>query len=172
MMNPREQDYFDWLRKMVNLDEPANDIMAYTLYNTAFGSVIDGDENRAEDGIELRDKYVDETHNYDLQVSHMECNMLEFIIALAARLDYVTYNHKLGVQIAKWAHVYLDNLRVLYNQDADNISYRIVVLLSGSYDDYGNNGIFSFSKPIKNLSAKPYWDQMNLFVSENFDKLY
>lgn len=89
-----EQEYFDWLYDKIGNTVWRNETQTYfrlaeLLMLTEFQPIVDFDENRAIDGITLRDEFVDEYGSWEGSKLPFEpCSMLEMLIALAVRLHY------------------------------------------------------------------------------------
>ena len=87
-----DQDYFAWLCEMVHIDQMERSYLnlAKDLHYRKFYALVNHDENRASDGIALRELYLREI-NYPKYVTiDGDCSVLEMLIALAERIDYET----------------------------------------------------------------------------------
>ena len=84
MTNLPKNKYFGWLCDKV--DSNGYKVVALAaLYNEEFFSLVPNDENRGDDGLDLRKEYIRHSgHRVD-----GTCNALEMVIALARRMAYV-----------------------------------------------------------------------------------
>ena len=89
-----EGAYFEWLYDKIGNTVWRNETQTYfllaeVLMNNPFEALVDFDENRAIDGVTLRDEFVDEYGSWEGSNLPFEpCSMLEMLIALARRLHY------------------------------------------------------------------------------------
>ena len=123
------QDYFQWLCEMVHIDQEDRSywILAKDLHQHPFYSLIPHDENRASDGLELREDYL-HFINYPKYVSiDGECTVFEMLVALARRMDFETsdpydkddYNDR----TAYWFWEMMDNLGLIVFSDDCYVEY-------------------------------------------------
>lgn len=116
-----EAMYFDWLYAKVMLsDSPAESYsrLIQKLHNTEFVWLVSGDDNRAEDGLDLRVDFLTAAGlNPDL-ISDFQfgCSVLEMMIAFSIRAEFQT-----DIRPSQWFWEFISNLG-----------------LSGFYDDRFN----------------------------------
>ena len=134
------------------------------------------DENRAKDGISLRQAYLFD-HPFDTwpQTDYMDdkASVLEVMIAMAGRCesDYLG-DPLLPDGTYKWFWAMIDNLD-LADQTNDNFNEGLChYILSACLNrDYGPDGIGSFwpsSNTHSDLSREEIWSQMGAWIIENF----
>ena len=78
--------YIQWLRHRVNFDEYVD--LSMSLAAIPFRSSVMMDRNRISDGESLRDVYTRRT-GYSLVSGIRRCSVLEFLVALAERVNDV-----------------------------------------------------------------------------------
>ncbi len=174
------QDYFHWLCEMVHIDQGNTSywILAKDLHHIDFYSLVAHDENRALDGIELRDEYLSEI-NYPKYVDiEGECSVLEMIIALARRMDFETsdpYDLEESVdRTAFWFWEMLDNLGLTkFSDDAYvelegqiYVEWIIDLLLERKYEPNGLGGLFPLDYCEEDQREVEIWYQMNAYLNE------
>lgn len=176
-----EQDYFHWLCEMVHIEQEDKSywILAKELHNRTFYSLIDHDENRAYDGIELREDYLREI-NYPKYVEiEGDCSVLEMLIALARRMAFETgepydVDDNEEDHTAYWFWEMMDNLDLSKYDDesyADleghlNVDFIIDNLLERDYKPNGTGGLFPLKKCRENQRKVELWYQMNAYLNE------
>ena len=109
-------DYFEWLCELVDVDRFSRDIsyrkLLMHLHNIEFTWFILGDDNRADDGIKLRRKFAlsrddEELSDYILG----PCSVLEMIAALANRCERdITDDALMGNRVGQWFWGMIHNL--------------------------------------------------------------
>ena len=106
-----EEVYFNWLySKVASVDIPTPSLtwlkLLRILHSTEFVWLLSGDDNRAEDGVELRQEFLNQSH---LQASEswfeIPCSVLEMLIAFSRRASFQTDDLP-----RDWFWVFLDNL--------------------------------------------------------------
>ena len=78
--------------------------------------ILVGDDNRAEDGIELRAEFIIQADIPDQEEWRRNpgCSMLEMFIAFSKRAEYMT----IGITAKEWFWEFMDNLRLKHFNDA------------------------------------------------------
>ena len=141
MTESLEVMYFDWLYAKVMLsDAPA---IPYTkllqkLYETEFVWLLSGDDNRAEDGLELRSEFLQAAQlDMDL-ISDFQfgCSVLEMMIKFAARAEFQT-----DISPSRWFWEFITNLGLADSYD-DHFDERKVeeILHTFVWRTYGYSG--------------------------------
>ena len=92
------------------------------LYSREFYWSVDHDENRAEDGLNLRERFADEFgYDYDFLdgPGSSECTILEMMVALASRCENeIMYNPDEGDRTWVWFWGMIENLGLTGMDDA------------------------------------------------------
>lgn len=172
--------YFDWLVLTIAPDyfqrEGYSELLFF-LYYTEFYWVVRRDRNRAEDGLDLRERYEHETGLYcDL---YGPCNVLEMLVALAIRCEndlMYMYDPELGNQTSRWFWMFLENLGLLKFDDGNFEPDEISDILFNFMDrNYGFHGEFcAFSDDLDAENYDPEFEkielayQMNYYIKEKF----
>lgn len=175
MNEPLDELYFKWLYSQVGNVKLKNPSRTYwsllrILHRKEFVWIIPNDDNRLEDGRDLRDQFVDAEglYNVDPIWLSLGCSMLEMLIALAKVLSFEDDRRDAG----DWFWELLRNLNLLVctdnyeldhaaiNQTLDNVIWRI-------YRRDGDGGLFPLRRPRKDQRDEELWYQMNAYILEN-----
>lgn len=165
--------YNRWLRGLVYKPGPSHDILLDIAWVTHYEYSVPNDDNRAQDGLMLRARFEYET---SLKLPHLgECRILEFLIALAIRLNESVYNHKEPNQEGYWfwmlmAHLELEKCDDWYDFTLihGEIQDVFMRLNMREYDyDGGNGGLFPLNNPIQDQRDVEIWYQMMAYLQEN-----
>jgi hypothetical protein len=181
------EDYFSWLCKLAVPKRPGFLLLSRELHKKKFRWSIHNDDNRCEDGLELRDRYVEE-NNLDedhLEVQYFlkgDCTVFEVIVALALRINDLMYdlNHQED-HTAKWFLEMLTNLGLNIFTDGYNLGERyepvteakideiLETLMDRTYDFYGHGGLFPLKRrPRKDQTEVEIWYQLMGYLDENY----
>lgn len=170
--------YFDWLCDRVQMEKHEHWILAETLHRKEFYWTVPNDDNRAQDGIQLREDFAADTQTVTYEELIRPCSMLEMMIALAERFDDLMPDPKNAreeqARPAKWfwemtknAGLYKFTDTYYINRDhrieLDNILNRI---LAREYDANGVGGLFPLKNAEKNQKKVEIWYQMNAYIME------
>lgn len=177
-------DYYSWLVSLVNSDDEHN-CDCYTsvlgkLFSEKFYWTMDRDENRAIDGIDLRETFCLRNGltemDYGLLMESMPdyCTILEMMVALAVRIENdIMANPSYKDRTSKWFWVMMESSGLAYlddenyfDEDADDIIYP---LLNRQYLRDGCGGFFRTRNRAINMRNVEIWYQMNYYVTELFD---
>lgn len=185
----RYPDYFCWLCEMVCVDGRYTDeaywVLAKTLWDTDFFWLIEMDENRAMDGLYLRNRY---EHEGGTDGYNGPCTVLEVLIALADRIDMVLdeVDGEFRVPIYFWEM--LDNLGLTKYTDGsiigtesgygyslekddlerDDIDYILERWMNRKYDSDGYGGLFPLRNPKEDQRDVELWYQASAYIIERY----
>lgn len=181
------QDYFDWLYSQIKYKKTNYTMLCKELCEKKFRWSIHNDDNRCEDGLNLRNIFIDENQ---LDESHTEvkyflkaeCTLFEVLVALAQRMNDVMYDlEDQDNKSATWFHEMIKNLELdkftdlhIYKERFDplaeaEIDDRLDTFLSRTYDFYGNGSLFPLKKrPRKDMANTEIWYQMMAWLDENY----
>jgi hypothetical protein len=164
MNEPLENVYFNWLCAKVNRVEVPTPSLTYTkllrkLHNTEFVWLVSGDDNRAGDGVELRDEFLVEARvQEDPNWENLGCSILEMLIAFSRRAEFMA-----GETPEYWFWLIMDNLDLSFANDSgydeakvDHILYNFVWRI---YDWGGHGGMFPMGNAPKDQRTLEIWYQ-------------
>jgi hypothetical protein len=169
--------YYDFLCNMVTTkkeyEQKNYDALLSTLYKMDFYSLIPNDQNRCDDGLQLREKFIDEEGQHALSQSLFmaNCTVFEMLIGLSYRLEFETEQSKWEKSPKEWFWILIDNLCLLDEDILDNpdeIRDNIQVFLDRRYNSDGNGGLFPLKRPKKDQRRVEIWYQMSDYVLENY----
>lgn len=164
--------YVEWLQEKVNDGKHDNYNRLMTmLASIDFFYLLSMDENRAKDGIGLRELYSAE-HGVGFVFNYRPCSILEMMIALAMRCDLeIMYDFEVGSQASKWFWSMIDNLGLsAYDDehfDEDAVALTLHKLLYREYGSHGEGGLFYVRNPRRDLRDVDIWYQMQWYLVEN-----
>jgi hypothetical protein len=172
MNEPLENTYFNWLcAKVINIrnNTPSTTYwtLLKTLHETEYVWLLSGDDNRAMDGMELREYFLTELDLPDEPEwrKFPGCSLLEMFIAFAYRAEFQT-NGISGETASDWFWEFMDNLGLKELNDAsgatpEEIGEKVYNFIWRTYDPSGKNGgLFPLERPHK--------DQRNVQIVYQF----
>lgn len=167
-----EKLYFDWLYSQVSdLSERLPTLrfcnLLTQLHHIEFTWTVLGDDNRVEDGKDLRREFFDvnELHN-DGSLSSEGCSVLEMLIAFSRRASFETDETS-----KDWFWVMINNLGLGSVNDATPYNERAVdeiiwVFLNRMYEPNGVGGAFPLRLTQKDQREVEIWYQFNEYLLE------
>ena len=170
--------YIRWLRGLVEKNPgPSYHILFDTAWKTVYEFHIPNDDNRAEDGLKLRERFELES---SLRLPDLgECRILEFLIALAIRLNESVYDYNNPDQASYWFWELIKNLQLdayddnypfgdIFSEipfDIKQVFIRLNQRLYGS--NGGAGGLFPLEEPMADQRYVEVWYQMMAYLAEN-----
>lgn len=175
----REYDYYEWLMEKIDCPKAENyTLLLRDLHNIPFTWSVPMDRNRALDGIELRQRYLDEEnvspYRYDEEeLMETNCSCLEMMIAMAERfcIDVIGEQFR---STKEYFWLMVDNLQLdkatddnydpaYVRQQANNMIFR-------KYGYSGNGGMFPLSSPTKDQRNVELWYQLCEWFEERYGR--
>lgn len=179
--NEVSNEYFEWLFKSVCEDRfPSNKENSFRklleqLHDTEFIFIIPKDENRAEDGISLRDHYI---YDYKLPLNTLDyldgpCSVLEMMVALAERCEEFMDDPLIGDRTGQWFWGMITNLGLgsMVDSRYDELFVDDVItrFLNREYEPDGRGGLFTIKYCDYDLRDVEIWYQLCWFLNEKYD---
>jgi hypothetical protein len=130
------------------------------LYQRDFTWELEMDENRAIDGLELRDRY-------RIDLGDKPCSMLEMMVAIAIREDDI-----MGYYISEscgpdtWFWEMWENCGLEDNMTDREVNDVIDRILNREYNRFGEGGLFYVPSPTKDLREIDIWYQMQWHLAQ------
>lgn len=173
--------YFLWLLDKNGLVKKEKySKVAMLLYLKRFHSVIPLDDNRAEDGIELRSLYREETKSTGAEAPDDQCRVLELLTAFAMRIERdIFHEDSKGDRTYKWFWEMFKNLgldkypdnKIFYNEtDSAEVDHILDVFLDRKYNKNGVGGLFPLNKTKNDQRKVELWYQMCEYANERWVK--
>ena len=166
-----EQSYFEWLYSQVASRSNPNPQRTYWLlleemHNKRFSWFVPNDDNRVEDGLELRYEFLNgpgESEEY--------CSFLEMLIALSRRVAFESITDDDPME---WFWHLVDNLglrelndEALMDRDLNrHIRATLDSVVDRRYDKDGHGGLFPLDEPEKDQRKVELWYQMSSYLLE------
>jgi|WetSurMetagenome_2_1015567.scaffolds.fasta_scaffold255473_2 hypothetical protein len=169
-----KEGYFIWLRDLVE-GEPDHKLTKFihSLHQKEFKSIFPNDDNRAEDGKKLREDYFYGVLEVDYPVWNDPCTILEMMIALAKRIEYIMADD-LEDQTAMWFWEMVENLGLeAFENDDPNIDYKkhmndqiLNSFQERKYQRNGRGGLFPLKRTKLDQREVELWYQMQAYIQE------
>lgn len=140
------------------------------LSRTEFTYILDMDENRAIDGLELRRRFCAERACESPLPPDAPCSVLEMMAALAKRCeDHIMEDPEIGNRTGEWFFVMIDSLGLGGMDDAYFDEERACEILSRflnrDYAPDGRGGLFTLPDAPRDLRQVDIWYQMMWYLS-------
>lgn len=175
MSRPLDEAYFDWLYDQVGSVRIGNPSKTYwkmleLLFFKEFVWIVSNDDNRAEDGRDLRLEFVNEKGiKADRNWMDLGCSMLELLIGLSRRLAF-----EADGRASDWFWKLINNIgldqyhdgmhlpKEKINEILDNIIWR-------NYRPNGHGGLFPLDHAVEDQREVELWYQLSAYLLERVD---
>lgn len=165
MSEPLENLYFNWLcAKVMRVEVPTPSLTYWKLltelHNTEFVWLLSGDDNRAEDGLELRPEFLLESNlEADPEWIHLGCSLFEMLLAFSRRAAFQTEE-----SAQEWFMHFLENMGLAEFNDARNftaaeVGEYLYTLVWRTYSYDGRGGLFPIKNPPHDQREVEIWYQ-------------
>lgn len=168
-LSPREDGllaYREWLRGLVLPLAPIyhNPSIFNIAWDILYVPTIPNDQNRCQDGIDLRQRYGAKTGAGLPPVG--PCRILEFLIGVAIRLNEADYDPSMPDRVGPWFWALMDNLGII---EADDpwIEDMLEKINTRDYATDGVGGLFPLRYPKEDQRKVEVWYQMQAYLMEN-----
>lgn len=168
-----EAKYFTWLYAIVCDNDITSQVDKYTeflaiLHSIEFTWLVIGDDNRSEDGHDLRIEFLN-THFLSKDDSFLQtgCTVLEMLVAFSRRASFETDETP-----QYWFWMMIQNLRLfevndLVGPDVTYVHDVIDKFIWRTYDRKGNGGLFPLRRSRNDQRGVEVWYQFNEYLAEN-----
>ena len=173
MAKPLDELYLTWLYRQIDEVRLRHSSKTYwgllkLLYTKEFVYLVSKDENRVEDGKELRYRFLDEEGIEDVDPNwmHLPCSMLEMMIGLAGLLSFEADRTP-----HSWFWEMIQNLGLDGYNDRKHIPVREVDdildrVIWRNYDRDGHGGLFPLRHSERDQRRIELWYQMSAYLIE------
>lgn len=172
MSRPLDELYLTWLYEQFadpNTASPSRTFwnLANCLFKKEFVWFIPNDDNRAEDGLDLRDEFFEDLDIQleDSQWLNLECSMLELLVGISRRLSFQGEGEP---RDCFWQLI--NNLGLRYNDrnrfPRDEVEEVLDRVIWRTYDSDGRGGLFPLKYPNLDQRDEELWRQLNAYVLE------
>ena len=175
-MSERLEDrYFEWLYGQFAAVSNRNPDRSYwhlaqMLHSREFVWMVRNDDNRVEDGRELRFDFVHEqgTDGLDPYWLELGCSTLEMLVALARRASFSSTREP-----GEWMWQFMQNLNFTRYTDSnwsDNaakaVDRKLSNLIYRTYSPTGRGGLFPLRNAVEDQRKVELWYQMSAYLLE------
>ena len=167
-------EYFEWLYSLVCHRRFGEGVsfrkLLARLHDTSFTYSIPKDRNRAEDGIDLRHRFIlccgyEDWHETVMEALDSRCSVLEMMIALALRCEEnIMDDTRMGDRTGHWFWGMIVNLGlggmtdILF--DINLVDQTIQRFLDREYEPDGTGGLFTIPRSNVDLRTVEIWYQL------------
>lgn len=170
------EEYFEWMHALVSDNRYSKSIsyrkLLTYLHNTEFVYSIRKDRNRAQDGICLRDRFVDLKGYAPYMSDYIDgpCSVLEMMVALAIRCEESLMDDPvLGDRTGQWFWGMIRSLGLggMYDSLFDECLVRDIVtrFLNREYEPDGHGGLFTIRNAHRDMRDIEIWYQMHDYIN-------
>lgn len=168
----REEQYFDWLKSQVGIEYGRNTSKTYDellkcLFAKEFVWIIPNDDNRMEDGLDLRTEFLGGRHYEILQQG---VSILEVIVALSRRLAFNAEGDP-----NMWAWRLIENIEIhsftdpIKPNEYEILNDMLETLIWRQFSTDGIGSFFPLLDPKEDQTKVEMWYQMSAYINENSD---
>ena len=166
--------YFVWLCDHVITSKASHPRYTYwsllhQLHETPFRWFVHNDDNRVEDGKDLRTRYQNEFDMIELDEPDTDASMLEVLIALSEGAAYNSVGRP-----SRWFWKLLENLGLSHYTDAhyndhviDEVAEVLQKVVSRDYGEDGRGGLFPLQYPDRDQRRVEIWYQLAAYLHES-----
>lgn len=176
--------YYEWLSKLV-CENRYSKRTSYSkllmrLHSIEFRYLLPRDQNRAEDGISLRWRFIcelDDSEHYDHYNNMLAdldgpCSVLEMMISLATHCEDIMDDTSVGDRTGQWFWGMIRNLGLgsMYDSryDREYVDETIERFLNREYRPDGKGGLFTIRNCDRDLRDVEIWHQLCWYL-DDFD---
>lgn len=167
--------YLEWLYSQVAAGIDKSTVRPTTywrllkqLFDKEFVWVVPNDDNRLEDGRDLRYEFIEDQGIQDVDPHwvRLGCSMLELLVGLARRLSFVAEGEPAG-----WFWHLIANLGLTKYTDRarlneERIDELLDMVIFRTYRSNGWGGIFPLQDPQEDQRQVELWYQLSAYVLE------
>ena len=167
-------EYFGWLCEVIDSRRFAKQVsyrkLLTHLHNIEFTWFVPNDDNRADDGIQLRRRFALIRDDLSLQrCLNGPCSVLEMMVGLALRCEeWITDDAQLGDRTGQWFWGMIRNLELTSMRDSkfdrDYVDDVIARLLNRDYEPDGRGGLFTVRHCKYDLRTVEIWVQLSWYL--------
>lgn len=167
-------EYFEYLCELIDINRFSKQVtyrkLLTHLHNIEFTWFIPHDDNRADDGIQLRRRYGLDQNDVSLsQYLTGPCSVLEMMVALAIRCEEaITYDAEIGDRSGQWFWGMVHSLGLTSMTDSkfdsEFVDDVIARFLNREYEPNGKGGLFTVRHCTHDLRTVEIWCQLSWYL--------
>lgn len=170
---PFDDLYFEWLYSQISTLKRRRDELNYfklmrIIFEKEYVWLIPNDDNRVNDGKDLRDRFLEEigADAVDLDWYEQGCSFLEMLIGLAHRWCFETGQ---PYRVCFWeimTNLGLHECNDSTNIDEDEVNRKLDKVIWRIYSRNGRGGLFPLKEPVADQRDVELWYQLNAYINE------
>ena len=167
-------EYFEWLCELIDSKRFSKRVsyrkLLMRLHDIEFTWFIPKDDNRADDGIQLRRRFALVRNDISLQrYLQGPCSVLEMMVALAVRCEeYIMDDAQMGNRTGQWFWGMIHNLGLSPMTDSkfdkNFVDDAIARLLNREYEPDGKGGLFTVKHCNHDMRTVEIWWQLSWYL--------
>lgn len=167
-------EYFEWLCELIDARRFSKQVgymkLLTHLHNIEFTWFILRDDNRADDGVQLRRRYALEREDLTLQrYLYGPCSVLEMMVALAIRCEETIMDDvRMGNRTGQWFWGMIHSLGLNHMSDnrfdRDYVDDVVSRFLNREYEPDGRGGLFTVRHCDFDLRTVEIWCQLSYYL--------
>lgn len=170
-----DERYFDWLYSQVcsvRWKSPARSYknLFHIFYTKEFVWLVPNDDNRVEDGRDLRYLFLEDedigVHQRDCHWMVLGCSVLEAFIALAKRFAFETDRDESDCFWELLENIGLNNLNDRVDISFDDVEDTLDRVIWRTYEYNGNGGLFPLFNSEQDQRKIELWYQLSAYIFE------
>ena len=167
-------EYFEYLCELIDAKRYARSVsyrkLLMRLHDIEFVYFIPYDDNRADDGIQLRRKFALMRDDMSL-INYISgpCSVLEMMVALAVRCETIMDDTCYGERTGQWFWGMINNLGLGSMIDSRFNTHEVDAIvdrfLNREYDRNGRGGLFTVKNCERDMRKVEIWGQLNWYLN-------
>ena len=167
-------EYFEFLLELIDAKRFSRRVsyrkLLMRLHDTEFTWFVPYDDNRADDGVQLRRRFA--LIRDDISISNYitgPCTVLEMMVALAVRCEETIMDDALmGNRTGQWFWGMIHNLGLSPMSDSKfdkrTVDEIIQRFLNREYEPNGKGGLFTVKRYERDMRTVEIWCQLNWYL--------
>lgn len=168
------EEYIDWLKSLVSDPGLFTDLFIQAAWDTEFVPIVDNDDNRVRDGLELRSVYSEMALNGPRIAYTRFCTILELLIGISKRMNGMLYIPEYQDLTGYYFSELLENLGIYkiddleLSDEARYAMYKSVFerLNFRRYEPDGSGGLFPLDRPNDDQRNVEIWYQLQAYLED------
>lgn len=166
-------EYFEYLYELIDAKRFSKRVayrkLLMHLHDIEFTWFVPFDDNRADDGIQLRRRFALARNDMTV-VDYLlgPCSVLEMMVALAVRCETFMDDTSYGDRTGQWFWGMIHNLglspMIDSKFDRDFVNEVIARLLNREYEPDGTGGLFTIRNCDRDLRTVEIWRQLSWYL--------
>ncbi len=166
-------EYFEWLCEQIDSGRFSKNVsyrkLLMRLHNIEFTWFVPHDDNRADDGIQLRRRYGLSKDDTSLSRYILgPCSVFEMMVALAIRCETIMDDALIGDRTGQWFWGMIHSLGLTPMNDSkfnrDYVDDIIARFLNREYEPDGRGGLFTIRHCTHDMRTVEIWCQLSWYL--------